>query len=50
MIVKVRQEHLKEKKVTGNSVFDIADVITGSKIISELTYEEKYYFLQNIIA
>ena len=28
-----------------NSVFDLADVITGRKIISELTGQEKYYFL-----
>ena len=31
-------------------VFDLADVITGRKIISELTREEKHYYLQNIIA
>ena len=44
--VKVRQEHLKEKnKVTENSVFDLADVITGRKIVSELAREKKCYCL-----
>ena len=46
MIVKVRQEHLKEKNETENSVFNLADVITGRKIFSELTREEKYYYLR----
>ena len=31
--------------MTENFVFDLADVITGRKIISELTCEEKYYYL-----
>ena len=31
--------------MTKNSVFDLADVITGHKIVSELTREEKYHYL-----
>ena len=41
-----RQEHLKKKnRKTENSFFDLADIITGRKIVSELTYEEKYFYL-----
>ena len=41
----------KEKnKVTENTAFDLADVITGRKIVSELTREESITILQNIIA
>ena len=41
-----RQEYLKKKnRKTENSFFDLADVITGRKIVSELTYEEKYFYL-----
>ena len=31
--------------MTENSVFDLADVITGRKIVSEMTHEDKYYYL-----
>ena len=41
-----RQEHLKKKnRKAENSFFDLADIITGRKIVSELTYEEKYFYL-----
>ena len=45
VIAKVRQEHLKERNETENSIFNLDDVITGRKIVSELTREEKYYCL-----
>ena len=35
----------EKNKVTENSVFDLTDVITGHKIVRELTREEKYYYL-----
>ena len=35
----------EENNVTENSVFDLADVITGRKIVGELNREEKYYYL-----
>ena len=46
MIVKIRQKHFKKKNnVTENSFFDLDDVIADRKIVSELTHEEKYYYL-----
>ena len=46
VIVEVIQEHLKKKnKVTGKYVFNLAQVITGCKTVSELTLEEKYRYL-----
>ena len=35
----------EKNKLTGTSVFDLADVITGRKMVSELTREKKYYYL-----
>ena len=34
----------EKNKVIENSVFDLADVITGRKIVDELTSEEKNYY------
>ena len=34
-----------KNRVAENSVFDLAGVTTGRKIVSELTCEEKYYYL-----
>ena len=32
--------------MTENSFFDLDDVIADRKIVSELTHEEKYYYLR----
>ena len=46
MIVKVRQTFQEKNNVTENSFFDLDDVIADRKIVSELTHEEKYYYLR----
>ena len=38
-----------KNKLTENSVWDLADVITGGKFVNVLTREEKYYYLTNAI-
>ena len=38
-------ENLISCAVTENFVFDLADAITGRKIFSDLTREEKHYYL-----
>ena len=35
----------RKNKVKENFLFDLVDVVTGLKIVSELTREEKYYYL-----
>ena len=42
-----KTETFQEKNnVTENSFFDLDDVIADRKIVSELTHEEKYYYLR----